>query len=37
MDSNFEGGIDHERGTGQVVDRKEPRMGADHNMEAGRT
>jgi hypothetical protein len=37
VDRDFEGGIDLERGTGQSVGKKEPRMGVDLCMEAGRT
>jgi hypothetical protein len=36
-DRDSEEGIDLERGSDQVVDRKEPRMVADFRMEAGRT
>jgi hypothetical protein len=37
VDRDFEGGIDLERGPGQSVGKKEPRMGVDLHMEAGRT
>jgi hypothetical protein len=37
VDRDFEGGIDLERGTGLSVGKKEPRMGVDLHMEAGRT
>jgi hypothetical protein len=36
-DRDSEEGIDFERDTGQLVDRKGRRMGVDLHMEAGRT
>lgn len=37
VDRDSEEGIDLERGIGQLADRKDPHMGADLRMEAGRT